>query len=38
MRNINKIFIGACCGMPLGIVGMGIGFLFSFLWNKFIAE
>ena len=24
--------------MPFGLVGMGIGFLFSFLWNKFIAE
>ena len=28
----------ACVGMPFGLVGMGIGFLFSFLWNKFIAE
>lgn len=34
----NRYFIGACAGMPFGIVGMGIGFLFSFLWNKFIAE
>lgn len=38
MKNIDRIFIGVCCGMPFGLVGMGIGFLFSFLWNKFIAE
>nr|UVX73527.1 MAG: hypothetical protein [Bacteriophage sp.] len=38
MKNKDRIFIGACAGMPFGLVGMGIGFLFSFLWNKFIEE
>lgn len=38
MKNRDRLFIGTCAGMPFGLVGMGIGFLFSFLWNKFIAE
>lgn len=35
MKNKDRLFIGACAGMPFGLVGMAIGLLFSFLWNVF---
>lgn len=36
MRNIDRIFIGACCGMPLGIVGIATGFIFALIFNEII--
>lgn len=38
MKNKDRLFVGACCGMPFGLVGMTTGFLFSFLWNTFIED
>lgn len=38
MKNRDRLFIGACAGIPFGLVGMGIGLLFSMIWNKFITE
>lgn len=38
MNNRDRLFIGTYAGIPFGLMGMGIGFLFSLLWNKFIAE
>lgn len=34
MKNKERVFIGACCGIPFGIVGMVSGALFGILFNK----
>lgn len=34
MKNKDRIFIGACCGLPLGIVDMAIGSIFALIFNK----
>lgn len=34
MRNKDRIFIGACLGMPLGLVGMAAGYLLAVIFNK----
>lgn len=31
-------FIGACCGMPLGIVGIATGSIFALIFNKIIGK
>lgn len=33
---IDRIFFGACFGMPLGLVGMATGSLFAFIFNKIV--
>lgn len=38
MKNRDRVFIGACCSMPLGIVGMATGFLFALIFNKILKE
>lgn len=38
MKNRDRLFIGACAGMPFGLVGMTIGTIFTWIFNKFIAE
>lgn len=38
MSNKDRIFIGACCGLPLGMVGVAIGSLFAFIFNKIIGR
>lgn len=38
MKNTDRIFIGACFGMPLGLVGMATGSLFAFIFNKIIGR
>ncbi len=36
MKNKDRIFLGACFGMPLGVVGMVTGSLFTFIFNKIV--
>lgn len=36
MKNKDRIFLGACFGMPLGLVGMVTGSLFAFIFNKIV--
>lgn len=40
MRNENtdRIFIGACFGMPLGLFGMAIGSLFVMIFNEIVGS
>ncbi len=38
MKNTDRIFIGACFGMPLGVVGMATGSLFAFIFNKIVGR
>ena len=38
MKKIYRIFIGACCGIPFGLVGMTTGSLFAFVFNKIIGR
>lgn len=38
MKNIDRVFIGACCGMPLGIVGIATGSIFALIFNKIIGR
>lgn len=38
MKNKDRYFIGACAGMPFGLVGMAIGTLFAWIFNKFIVN
>lgn len=38
MKNRDRYFIGACAGMPFGLVGMGIGTFFAWIFNRFIVE
>lgn len=38
MKKRDRIFLGACFGMPLGLVGMAIGSLFAFAFNKIIEK
>lgn len=38
MRNTDRVFIGACCGMPFGLVGMTTGSIFAFVFNKIIGR
>ena len=38
MKNIDRVFIGACCGMPLGIVGIATGSIFALIFNKIIGK
>ena len=34
MKNKDRIFLGACLGMPLGLVGMAAGSLLAVIFNK----
>lgn len=36
MKNTDRIFIGACFGMPFGIVGILNGALFGIIFNKIL--
>ena len=38
MKNKDRIFIGACCGIPFGLVGMATGSLFAFIFNKIVGK
>ena len=38
MKNRDRYFIGACAGMPFGLVGMAHGILFAFIFNKIIKK
>lgn len=38
MKSTDRIFFGACFGMPLGLVGMATGSLFAFIFNKIIGR
>lgn len=38
MKNRDRIFMGACCGMPFGLVGMVAGSLFAFIFNKIVGN
>ena len=38
MKNIDRIFLGACFGMPLGLVGMATGSLFAFVFNQVVGR
>lgn len=38
MKNIDRIFLGACFGMPLGLVGMAMGILFAMFFNKIVEK
>lgn len=38
MKNTDRIFFGACFGMPFGLVGMATGSLFAFAFNKFVGS
>lgn len=33
MKNKERVFIGACCGVPFGLVGMSIGALLATIYN-----
>lgn len=35
MNNKDRYFIGACAGMPFGLVGMAIGTFFAWIFNKY---
>lgn len=34
MKNRDRYFIGACVGMPFGLVGMGIGTFLAWIFNR----
>ena len=34
MKNNDRLFIGACCGMPFGLIGMATGSIFALIFNK----
>lgn len=36
MKNRDRLFLGTCFGMPLGLVGMATGSLFAFIFNKIV--
>lgn len=36
LKNKDRIFLGTCFGMPLGLVGMVTGSLFAFVFNKIV--
>ena len=36
MKNADRIFIGACAGMPFGLVGMLHGAVFGIVFNKLL--
>lgn len=38
MKNKDRIFLGACFGIPLGLVGMATGSLFAFIFNKIVGS
>lgn len=38
MKNTDRIFLGACFGMPLGVVGMATGSLFAFIFNIIVGS
>lgn len=38
MKRYDRIFMGACFGMPLGLVGMATGSLFAVIFNKIVEK
>lgn len=38
MKNTDRIFLGACFGMPLGLAGMATGSLFAVIFNKLVGS
>ncbi len=38
MKNKDRMFLGACFGMPLGLVGMATGSLFAVIFNKVVGS
>ena len=34
MKNSDRLFIGACCGVPFGLVGMSVTVLLTMIYNK----
>lgn len=38
MKNKDRIFVGACCGMPFGLIGMTTGSLFAVIYNKIVGK
>ena len=38
MKNKDRIFVGACCGMPFGLIGMTTGSLCAVIYNKIVGK
>lgn len=38
MKNSDRLFIGACAGVPFGFVGMGVTVLLTMMYNRICAN